>query len=302
MTVDLDASFRINRIAPPGRGAGEIAIMDFGPADRPVDLVFLHANGFNARTYRHILGPMGARFRVLAFDQRGHGATSLATETSGRRDWLDLRDDLMALLRSLDLHDVVLSGHSMGATACLLAAAATSRVRHLVLFDPVIIPRPMVEGAPDSPMVLGALRRRARFASREEALAAYRGRGAFRTWPNEILIDYLAAGLKATPEGDLTLACAPTWEASNYAVHGHDSWAALRETTIPIDILTAETGSTFRRVGAPDLATFAPRVRVETVAGSTHFLPMERPELVRAALTAAVLGGSAFASEPLTGS
>ncbi len=265
-----------------------MASLDFGPPDRPVDIVFLHANGFNANTYRQILGDVGTDLHILAYDQRGHGLTSLVADPEGRTDWLDLRDDLLALLESLDLKDVVVSGHSMGGTAALLAAARTSRVSRLVLFDPVVIAKPMVEGAPDSPMVQGALRRRARFPSREAALAAYRGRGAFRTWPEPIIADYLATGLKATPEGDLTLSCAPTWEASNYAVHGHDSWGALRETRVPIDIFLAETGSTFRREGTPDLSGFAPRVRAEVVPGSTHFLPMERPERVREALTAAV--------------
>lgn len=287
MAIELQLAASERRLTLPARGPGEVACLDFGPSDRPVDVVFLHANGFNAHTYRQILGRFGTDLHILAYDQRGHGLTTLAAEPKGRTDWLDLRDDLLALLEGLDLKDVVVSGHSMGGTAGLLAAARTSRVSRLVLFDPVVIPRPMVEGAPDSPMVQGALRRRARFPTREEALAAYRGRGAFRTWPDQMIADYLATGLKPTAEGDLTLTCPPTWEASNYAVHGHDSWAALRETTIPIDIFMAETGSTFRSEGAPDLKSFAPRVAAEIVPGSTHFLPMEQPELVSRALTAA---------------
>jgi pimeloyl-ACP methyl ester carboxylesterase len=265
-----------------------VAILEFGPRDQPVDAVFLHANGFNANTYRRILGGLAPELHILAYDQRGHGLTTLVADPQGRTDWLDLRDDLVALLETLGVNDVVLSGHSMGGTASLLAAAKTGRASRLVLFDPVVIPRPMVEGAPDSPMVQGALRRRARFASRAEALAAYRGRGAFRTWPEAMIVDYLATGLRAAPEGDLILSCAPAWEASNYAAHGHDSWAALRESKIPIDILLAETGSTFRRDGAPDLAALAPRVRARTVQGASHFLPMERPELVQEALEAAI--------------
>jgi pimeloyl-ACP methyl ester carboxylesterase len=273
----------------PGRGEGEVSLLDFGPPDRPVDAVFLHANGFNAGTYSTILGPLAVEYRLLAVDQRGHGLTSLDAEPSGRADWLDLRDDLLALMKVEDLADVVLSGHSMGGTVSLLAAAISASAKALVLFDPVILPEPILGGAAESPMVQAALRRRDRFASRDEAFAAYRGRGAFRTWPEETLYDYLETGLAEARDGGFTLACAPAWEAANYAAQGHDSRAALSACSAPIRILTAEMGSTFRLTAASDLEALAPKVHLETVAGTTHFLPMERPDLVRAALAAAIV-------------
>ncbi|NBU26863.1 MAG: hypothetical protein EBS42_01200, partial [Caulobacteraceae bacterium] len=55
-------------------GDGIMAAVEMGPQDRPFDLVFAHANGFNALTYRHLLAPVAAAgFRILAIDQRGHG-------------------------------------------------------------------------------------------------------------------------------------------------------------------------------------------------------------------------------------
>jgi len=265
-----------------------MAILDFGPLERPVDAVFLHANGFNAGAYRHVLGPLGARYRILALDQRGHGLTSLAAVPEGRADWIDLRDDLLAFLEAEDLNDIVLSGHSMGGTTSLLAAAVSPRPCRLVLLDPVILPQPIPDGAAESPMAQGALRRRARFASRDEAFSAYRGRGAFRTWPAETLRDYLENGLTDGPEGDLILACSPAWEAANYGAQGHDSMAALRACQAPIDVFIAEAGSTFRLATRPGLDALAPNLSVRTVAGTTHFLPMERPDVVRDALAAAI--------------
>jgi pimeloyl-ACP methyl ester carboxylesterase len=61
-------------VAVPG---GEIAALEFGPEDRAIDIVFVHANGFNAQTYRTLLSPLAAGLRILAIDQRGHGATTL---------------------------------------------------------------------------------------------------------------------------------------------------------------------------------------------------------------------------------
>jgi pimeloyl-ACP methyl ester carboxylesterase len=277
-------------IALPGRGAGALAALAFGPTDRAYDLIFLHANGFNAQTYRRILAPLTERFRILAVDQRGHGASTLPAVVEGRTNWLDFRDDLLALLEVLEVRDAVLAGHSMGGTACLLAAAeAPARVRRLVLLDPVIIPRAVPSGAAaNSPLIRGALKRRANFPSRAAALEAYRGRGAFTTWPEDMLADYVAGGFIDTDDGGVRLACEPAWEASSFASHAHDPWEAFARTTCPIEILRAEAGSTCRVDDAIETLTTSGRITIETVPGTTHFLPMERPELASAVLARAL--------------
>ncbi|MFZ0266500.1 alpha/beta fold hydrolase [Caulobacter sp.] len=277
-------------------GAGEMAVLEFGPADRPVDVVFVHANGFNGQTYRALLAPLSAGLRVLAVDQRGHGSSRLAANPEHRRSWLDLRDDLLALLTALDqTQPVVLAGHSMGGTVSLLAAAARPEaVRGLVLLDPVIMPRimafyahmPWTSGAlwKHLPMVQGALRRRSVFDSREAAFTAYRGRGAFRTWPESMLADYVGGGFRDRDDGKVELACAPAWEASNYSAQAHDPWRAMGAIRCPARILKAEKGSTAHVGDGAALMRRHPLIRVETVAGASHFLPMERPDLAREAI------------------
>ena len=278
-------------------GPGQIAALEFGPQDRAIDLIFVHANGFNAQTYVSLLAPLAAGLRVLAIDQRGHGATPLEARPEGRRSWLDLRDDLVALLRVLDGPPVVLAGHSMGATVSLLAAAARpDAVKGLVLLDPVIMPRLMVlyAKAPwaagslwkKMPMVQSCLRRRAVFDDREAVVAAYTGRGAFKTWPETMLADYVEGGFVDRDDGKVELACAPAWEASNYAAQGHDPWAAIRKVDGPVRIFKAEHGSTCR--GGDSFARRGRDVTVETVDGTSHFLPMERPDLARDAMFAMV--------------
>lgn len=269
-----------------------MAVLDFGPPDRPVDVVFSHANGFNARTYRSILAPL-SELRILAIDLRGHGATTLPTVIEGRDGWAEFRDDLLAFLDAAVEAPVVLAGHSMGGTSSLLAAAAApEKARALALFDPVLVHSPGVrtEDVPaiaESPLVQGALRRRADFPSREAAVEAYRGRGGFRTWTDEQVADYVAGGFRDTAEG-VTLACRPEWEASNFRSHNYDPWAAFRETRAPIRILRAEQASTARLDDHLDELLATGRITVETVPGTTHFLPMERPDLVQQVLREAV--------------
>jgi pimeloyl-ACP methyl ester carboxylesterase len=288
----LDYEPRAGRVGlATSPGDGEMAYLDFGPADRAPDLVFLHANGFNARAYRTILAPLAASLRILAPDQRGHGATTLPTDYP-RTSWLDLKDDLLAFLEAMRLGRAALCGHSMGGTASLLAAAEQpERVRALALLDPVIRPRgagPAGSEVGVSPMVQGALRRRRVFPSRAAAVESYRGRGAFRTWTEAMLEDYVAAGFHDLPDGTVALACTPEWEVSNYVHQDHDSWAAFEGSRCPIRILRAERESPGRLDEGLEQLTATGRIRIDTVPDTTHFLPMERPELVREAIVEAV--------------
>jgi pimeloyl-ACP methyl ester carboxylesterase len=269
--------------------SGEIAAFEYGPPSRALDILFLHANGFNAGTYRQALAPLGATLRVLVIDMRGHGRTNLPTPIEGHA-WRTYADDLLALLTSLGEVPRVLAGHSMGGTTALLAAPHLAKLRPtaLVLFDPVVAAEAAYQNysAPDwkQPLAQGALRRKSTFANRAEAAAAYRGRGAFKTWPDSMLDDYLQDGLKPAPDGGLALACAPTWEAANFACYATSNpYAGFSGAGGTIRVLRAEHGSTCS-VTESDAVLQWPRVRIETVAGTTHFLPMERPDLVQKAL------------------
>ena len=292
MSDVYEPQLRARRIALPQRG-GEMAAYEIGPQDRPIDLVFSHANGFNARTYRTILGPLEARWRVLMVDMRGHGLTRLPDDVEGRDAWTDFRDDLLTVLAAEDLSNVVLSGHSMGGCVSLLSSAvAKDRINSLVLFDPVIMgsdaPRLPPAAFADSPLAAGARNRRAVFPSKAAVVEAYRGRGAFKTWPEAVLADYVEDGFAPTPDGEVTLTCKPAWESSNFTTHSHDAIEAFDASVCPIRIFRAEHGSTCRVDADLDRLTASGRIRIETVPGTSHFLPMERIGLVRQSLDEAL--------------
>lgn len=286
------APARRRSIAVPG---GTMAGLEFGPAERPLDVVFLHANGFCASTYRGILAPLADRLRILAVDQRGHGRTTLPATPYATNVWRGYSDDLLALLDALDERPTVLSGHSMGGTACFLAAAdRPDAARRLVLFDPVIITPERAallgeEGMRSSPLAQGALRRRASFAGREAAFEAYRGRGAFKTWTDDMLRDYLADGLVEAGDDGFRLACAPEWEAANFSTPSPDAVGGIPRIRASIRILKAEHAST-AQFDIHEPAVLAAGATIETVPGTSHFLPMERPGLVRDALLEAASG------------
>jgi pimeloyl-ACP methyl ester carboxylesterase len=282
---------RPRRFSLPERG-GEMAALEFGPADRPVDVVFSHANGFNAATYRTLLSPLAGELRILAPDLRGHGASTLPADEAGWPGWTGYAADLVALLAAAAEGPVVLAGHSLGATASLLAAAAApGQVRSLLMFEPVLLGAE-ARGAPawDKPLTVGALRRRDTFPDREAALANYRGRGVFTHWSEEQLADYVGAAFRdvvlESGEPAVTLICRPRWEALAYALHDYDP-QVLGQVRCPVRAFACEDRSTF----APEVRDLAVRfgAQVEVVPKTTHFLPMERPDLVRRTLLEAVL-------------
>lgn len=281
---------RRREIKLPGQ-TGVMAAREWGPEDRAIDLVFLHANGFHGGVYRTILAPLGAHWRILAADLRGHGATTLAANAEHHRGWAEVSDDAVALAVALGVTNAVWAGHSMGATAAVtVAAARPEAVRSIVGFDPVAPPPPnAVSSAPDQPNIRTmTLRRRAEFPDRETARQSYRGRGAFTGWPDEMLDDYIQDGFRDLPSGGVTLACAPVWEAGNYGATDNPLWRAMAKSTAPIRLLLGETNSTFRWGGEAEALKGGERVSAETIPGSNHFLPMQFPDLARDELSRAL--------------
>ncbi len=120
IAASLLSAARRRQVAVPG---GAIAGLEFGPADRPLDVLFLHANGFNAQTYSELLSPLAERIHVVASDARGHGQSELPAEPGLAKGWTVFRDDLIALLESLKLGAAVLGGHSLGAVVSLMVAS-----------------------------------------------------------------------------------------------------------------------------------------------------------------------------------
>lgn len=271
----------------------------FGAETANPNIVFLHATGFNARTYRTLLAPLGEKFHVLALDARGHGRTSLPAGTFGYTSWRRHRDDLIAVLEHFTA-PVTLAGHSMGATVSLLAAGQRNDlVAGLALLEPVILPAaayafsnlplgPLIQRN-SMPLARGAMGRRNAFADRDSAVEAFTGRGVFKSFSAEMIADYVADGLIEDGQGGFKLACAPRFEAATFVAQRHNPWDALRRITDPLVLLRAERNSTISEPAMHRLASIKADARVATVEGASHMLPMERPDRARAAIESALL-------------
>jgi pimeloyl-ACP methyl ester carboxylesterase len=187
----------------------------------------------------------------------------------------------------------------MGATVSLLVAGARNDlVSGLALIEPVILPASAYAFAQlplgpalmrAQPLARGARARRNAFTDRESAAAAFRGRGVFKTFPPEMISDYVTDALVESGKGGFKLACRPGYEAATYCAQRHDPWAALRKVTDPLVLLRAERGSTISEAAMHRVAAIKADARVATVEGAGHMLPMERPDRVRSAIESAAL-------------
>lgn len=282
---------------------GHLAALNFGRPSGPVDIVFLHATGFCAFTYRHLLDAFGPERRVVALDQRGHGRATLPAHPRRLTTWNTYAGDVIAAIGALTEGGVaprLIAGHSMGAVVGLLALARVpSLAGALLMIDPPIVParmRPWIRmpfgtrlAQRRFALARGALARRAVFPSQDDVLRSYRGRGAFKTWLPGFLEDYVADGFRTRADGAVELACAPAWESATFAGQRHDVPGALRALAVPARVLFAEHASPGAHA-IPEFQACAPSLAIETVAGCTHFIPMERPELVRERMLA-LMGG-----------
>ena len=119
-------------------GGVTLAVCDDG---RGIPVVLLH--GLTASRRYVVMGSRGLQrqgHRVIAYDARGHGASSPAPDPQAYR-YEDLAGDLAALLDELAIERAILAGASMGGHTILrLALEQPERVAGLAIITPAYDP------------------------------------------------------------------------------------------------------------------------------------------------------------------
>ncbi len=247
-------------------------------------LLFAHANGFNASSYRQFLSRLAEGFEIVAPDTRGHGLSQVPVDPKALRDWHGFARDLAHVAASMDERPTFFAAHSMGSVSGILAAAHHGlKVQAMALIEPIFMPFwfyvvPHIPGGAwlyqYNPMSNGARGRRADWPSRTAILESYREKRLFKHFAPGALEDYLETGVIDMDDGSCRLACDPHWEAAIFASHGHNPWTALRQLACPVSVIrSVRPGSTVYPVW---------RIRRhgisvdETQAG--HLAPMEQPD------------------------
>lgn len=260
-----------------------------GPA-----LLLTHATGFCGAVWRPFAQRLAGRYHAFAPDLRGHGESV----TPERLDfhWDGFADDVLAVVDHLRGHGVegplLGVGHSKGGAALLLAEQRRpGTFSRLYCFEPVVFPPLPGGGAGEDTgaegsgrgnhLAEGALRRRATFASFEEAFDNFATKPPLDVLRADVLEAYVHGGFRRQDDGTVTLRCRPQDESQVYRMGaGHDAFAHLAEIVAPVTIATGRKDPYGPAAVAPMLAERLTRGELEVFDDLGHFGPLEDPDRV----------------------
>lgn len=250
----------------------------FGSA--PGHVFLAHATGFCKEVWDPVIGDLQTVWEgsITAWDAPGHGSSGSGSIPF---DWWDTAHAALEVVDSCDpVGPRIGVGHSMGGATLVMAELLSPGTwSGLILIEPIIFPPPF-QRIEENPLAVGALRRRASFASPDEARETFAAKPAFVSWDDRALRAYVGGGL-VERDGRFWLACHPELEADAYRAGTADgAYARLSEVACPVLILAGEFSHTHPEPFVQHLAEALPNAGSRIIEGTGHFLPMERPDLV----------------------
>ncbi|MBU6267425.1 MAG: alpha/beta hydrolase [Sphingomonadales bacterium] len=277
-----------------------LQVHDVGPRDAPA-LIFLHGFPESWRTWRHQFAALSDRFRCIAPDQRGYGASSRPSAVEDYAAPL-LAADVFALADALGIERFTVIGHDWGGLIAWLVAtlgqfnhrvtgAVIANAPHPVLFQQRLYTDPAQRAASQyirlfrdtahdaqthahglAPLLQQAFPGGNAFSGMEPAELGY----LFQRWQDgeaalAMLNWYRASPVVVPAPGE---ACPPPAEAPT----------SLPPLTLPTLVLWGEDDTALPPGNLEGMATVAPAATIRRLPGIGHFSPWQAPEAVTAAI------------------
>ncbi|HZP30483.1 MAG TPA: alpha/beta hydrolase [Acidimicrobiia bacterium] len=201
-----------------------IAALDWGGAGEP--LLLLHPNGFCAGFFDPLARRLRDRYRPIAVDLRGHGAS----ETRAERDWYRydwMAADVAAVLDELGVGEFVALGESLGGgVATYVDRLRAPAMRRVMLCEAIAFDLPgeatraaeADAGGHKNFMAEIARKRRPVWTDRATVRASYGSRAPLDVLAPEFLDAYVHWGFRDRPDGQVELACPPEVEATIFEI------------------------------------------------------------------------------------
>ncbi|MCX5103307.1 MULTISPECIES: alpha/beta fold hydrolase [unclassified Streptomyces] len=250
------------------RDGVRLACRDWGGPGQPI--VLLHGLAGHAGEWDMLARRLSSRYRVVAIDQRGHGASECHPRDVSRAAYVA---DVIAVADQLALRQPVLVGQSLGGhTAMLTAAAHPGHVRALVL----------VEAGPGGPNPNGPVdiggwldSWPTPFPSREAAAAFFGGGPVGAGW---------AAGLEEReggwwPRFDRDVMVRSL--AENAQLSFRHEWG---QVACPTLVVLAQS-SFIPAQEIDEMLRQRPATMAMSIPGTGHDLHLEQPKILHAALS-----------------
>jgi pimeloyl-ACP methyl ester carboxylesterase len=235
----------------------------------------LHCSASTSGQWRPLTDLLSGRFRVIAPDLYGCGKS--AAWPGGRPMWLDDQVDFLAPAFERAGERFHLVGHSYGGAIALKAALTfKSRVKSLVLYEPVLF-SVLLSEAPESPGAreivevrgdaIGHLNRGDPEAAARRFIEYWMGEGAWAATPEARRPALVAAMSTVKSE----------WHSAFNEPTPLSAFAAL---DVPVLLLTGARSTAAARGVAELLGSTLPRARVAELQGAGHMAPVTQPQLV----------------------
>lgn len=234
-----------------------------GPA-----VVLAHGFGVTADEWNLVWDALVERGRrVIAFDQRGHGRSTLGSDGSGSAA---MAGDYVAVLEHFDVHDGVLVGHSMGGFVAIRAVldhpSLAQRLRGLVLF--ATWAGRIQDGAPlnrlQMPLLKSGLLQK---LARTKTIGTLFGAVQSGTRPSPAMISVFQE-IFVQQHHQALLPIAQAFAAE-------DRYPRLGEIQVPTTVIVGAADRTTPRGHAERLAAGVPGARLITVPEAGHLLNWE---------------------------
>ena len=262
----------------PSYDGGSISVISRGEGP---PIVLSHGVALSVRTWvKQMEALPSAGFRTIAFDHRGHGASTVG-DTGHTLE--TLANDVRTVVEGLDLHDAVLVGHSMGGVAVQAFAiqfpeVVRERVAGIVLLS--TIARTYLSGSrrlahllewiassiPDATGVLGL-----------DHLGLLITRVGFGKDPQPSHIELTR---------QMLLACeSETTKAAGTALLGLNLSADLPNIALPTLVIEGTNDVLTPPAEARRIAKLIPGARLEMLKGAGHMAMLEQSEAVDRLIT-----------------
>jgi esterase len=227
-----------------------------------------HYWDFFARNLRH-------DFHVIALNQRGHGESSWADNYTLEQ----YADDLALLIEGLDLHDIVLIGHSQGAINALLCTANhPDRVARLVLVD---------NGPEINMEFVGKVQNGLAYfpaaCDTEEQAIRQIANLESPQYSRDYARHLVRHTMKPDRTGKLTFKYDPALRSSEL-VELQWLWPYLKKITCPVLVVHGMESPLLLQEGAHKMADTLSNVSLVDIADAGHFVMGENPEAFEAVI------------------
>ena len=268
---------------------GQISALHFGPKDEPIKLVFLHANGFNAQSYRAILEQLP--LHSVSLDLRGHGFSTLPIPSGALKNFDIFRDDVLSFMERYIDGPVMIGGHSLGgAVSAMVCEASTEKIQAFIALDPPTMPS-FMRGVVALPGMRGWFKRnfslakksgsrRSIFPDREFMYDHYKKKRSFEKFQEKMMRDYIEGGTRAHKDG-VELTCEPDWEARIYiGSMGNNLFRAAKYLPPHRLYIQAIKGGASTPTARAKISHIAGKENVIADRNIGHLFPLEDPDFV----------------------